>query len=61
MKTVLLILFLLFIQLSGFGQSMSITPIENSIQNKVIVLIILAVTSIHNFIKWTNENNRTEP
>ena len=61
MRTAILILFLLFFQFQLFGQETVITIMNKSALSKIIILIILAIVSIHNFIKWNEENNRTEP
>lgn len=61
MKTILLIFFILLLQLKYSAQSNTIEYFGNSFQNKVIVLVVIAIISIYTYIKWTNENNRTEP
>jgi len=61
MKTTFLILFFLFSHYISFGQNTSAGHFENALQSKIIVLIVLAILSVYNFIKWKNENNRTEP
>lgn len=61
MKPALTILFVLFFGLNSWGQSIVNSISEPSFFSKVTVLIILAVIAIYNYIKWLNENKRTDP
>ena len=61
MKPALTILFVLFFGLNSWGQSIVNSISESSFFSKVTVLIILAVIAIYNYIKWLNENKRTDP
>lgn len=44
-----------------WGQGMVNTISNASIFSKVVVLIVLATVAIYNYIKWLNENKRTDP
>jgi hypothetical protein len=61
MKTTFLILIFIFSHYISFGQYTPTGHFENALQSKIAVLIVLAIASINNYIKWRNENNRTEP
>ena len=60
MKPILTFFILLF-QVNCSAQNNTIEYFGNSFQSKIIVLVIIAIVSIYTFIKWSNENNRTEP
>ncbi|MCT4582189.1 MAG: hypothetical protein N4A35_12325 [Flavobacteriales bacterium] len=61
MKLTLTIYIILLLEFSSWGQDFISSIATTSITSKVIVLITLAAVAIHNYIKWLNENKRTDP
>lgn len=61
MKVLTLITIILITQTKMLAQGFAFVYSEYTFQNKVIVLLVLAIAAIFNFINWIKENKRTDP
>ncbi len=61
MKLTLTIYIILLLEFNSLGQDFISSISTTSITSKIVVLIVLAAVAIFNYIKWLNENKRTDP
>lgn len=61
MKVLTLITIILITQTKMLAQGFAFVYSEYTFQNKVIVLLVLAIAAIFNFINWIKENKQTDP